>query len=278
MNVILRFIRVNAFYIVFGLLQALCLYQVARFNSYQQTFYFNTSRSVTGHFLNTRQSVLDYFYLRDYNAQLVQENLELRTKLSGNRFSQDTAHYQAGGDSLAPFRYRYLKARVVQSSVNKLNNFITIDKGSRAGVKKGMAVLSPTGIAGIVHDVSEDFALVLSVLNTKFRVSPMIPDIDFREGFVSWDGKDEHFVQLNGINKFEKIKKGAKVLTSSYSPHFPEGITIGEIESFTIPGNSSFYDVQVKLSTPFNKLHTAYVVYDVYRPQIDSLNQTIKQP
>jgi rod shape-determining protein MreC len=47
--------------------------------------------------------------------------------------------------------------------VNKLNNFITIDKGSKAGVKAGMAVLSPTGIAGIVHDVSEDFLVWLSV-------------------------------------------------------------------------------------------------------------------
>lgn len=278
MNVILRFIRVNAFYFVFGLLQLLCFYQVARFNSYQQTFYFNTSRSVTGHFLNTRQSIIDYFYLRDYNEQLTAENLALREQLATNRFLQDTARYQAGADSTAPFRYRYLKARVVQSSVNKLNNFITIDKGSKAGVKAGMAVLSPTGIAGIVHDVSEDFSLVISVLNTKFRVSPMIPDIGFREGFVSWDGKDEHFVQLNGINKFEKIRKGAKVLTSSYSPHFPEGINIGEIESFTVPGNSSFYDVQVRLSTPFNKLHTAYVVFDVYRPQIDSLNQAVPQP
>jgi hypothetical protein len=54
MNVILRFIRVNAFYFVFGLLQVICLYQVARFNSYQQTFYFNTSRSATGHFLSAR--------------------------------------------------------------------------------------------------------------------------------------------------------------------------------------------------------------------------------
>ena len=273
MNVILRFIRVNAYYIVFGLLQLLCLYQVARFNSYQQTFYFNTSRSVTGHFLSTRQSVLDYFYLRDYNRQLAEENLTLRRQLQGNRFSQDTSHYQAGGDSLSPMRYQYMKARVVQSSVNKLNNFITIDKGRKAGIRKGMAVLSPTGIAGIVHDVSDDFSLVLSVLNTKFRVSPMIPDIGFKEGFVSWDGKDERFVQLNGINKFEKLKKGSKILTSSYSPHFPEGVVIGEIERFSIPGNSSFYEVQVRLSTPFNKLHTAYVVYDVFRPQIDTLNQ-----
>jgi rod shape-determining protein MreC len=276
MNVILRFIRVNAFYFVFGLLQLLCLYQVVRFNSYQQTFYFNTSRAITGNFLSARQSVIDYFYLRDHNEQLAAENLALRQQLAGNRFSKDTALYQERGDSTAPFRYKYVKARVVQSSVNKLNNFITIDKGTKAGVRRGMAVLSPTGIAGIVHDVSDEFSLVLSVLNTKFRVSPMIPDIGFREGNVSWDGKDENFVQLNGINKFEKIKKGSKVLTSSYSPHFPEGVTIGEIESFTIPGNSSFYDVQVRLTTPFNKLHTTYVVFDIYRAQIDSLNQSIQ--
>jgi hypothetical protein len=51
----------------------------------------------------------------------------------------------------------------------------------------------------------------------------MIPDIGFREGFVSWDGKDEHFVQLNGINKFEKIKKGSKVYHQQLFSPLPGG-------------------------------------------------------
>jgi rod shape-determining protein MreC len=275
MNVIIRFIQVHAFYIVFALLQVLCLWQIVRFNSFQQTFYFNTSRGITANFLATRQAIFDYFNLRQANDQLVQENLLLRKKLSENYIASDSSLKTSTIDSFAKSRYTYVTAGVIQSSTNKLNNFITLDKGRRDGIAPGMAVISPNGITGVIHDVSDDFSLVLSVLNTKFRVSPMIPDIGFKEGFISWDGKDENYVQLSGVNKFEKLKKGFKVYTSNYSPHFPAGIQIGEIAGFEIPGNSSFYEIQVKLSTEFNKLHTAYIVKDIYRAQIDSLNRKV---
>lgn len=276
MNVIIRFIQANAFFFFFGLLQIICLYQVVRFNSYQQSFYFNTSRSVAGKFIESRQTVLDYFSLKSMNEQLMRENLELRKKLSENFMFRDTTQYFTHRDSLKATRYTYIKAHVIQSSTNRINNFLTLNVGSDAGVKPGMAVLSPRGIVGVVFDVSPGFSLVLSVLNSKFRVSPTIPELGFKEGFISWDGKDPAFVQLNGVNKFEKLRKGLKVYTSQYSPNFPDGVEIGEIANFSVPGNSSFYEINVRLSAPFTRLGGVYVVKDIYRPQIDSLNKRIE--
>ena len=273
MNVIIRFIQANAFYFFFGLLQLVCLFQVVRFNSYQQSFYFNTSRGVAGKIIESRRTVLDYFNLKTMNEQLMRENLELRKKLNENFMFRDTAHYYTLRDSVAATRYTYIKAHVIQSSTNRINNFLTLNAGSDAGVKPGMAVLSPGGIVGVVFDVSPGFSLVLSVLNSKFRVSPMIPELGFREGVISWDGKDPAFGQLNGVNKFEKLRKGLKVYTSQYSPNFPDGIEIGEIDNFSVPGNSSFYEINVRLSTPFTRLGGVYVVKDIYRPQVDSLNK-----
>ncbi|MEY3983902.1 MAG: hypothetical protein RL160_1461 [Bacteroidota bacterium] len=276
MNVIIRFIQANAFYFFFGLLQLICLLQVLRFNSYQRTFYFNTSRGIAGTVVAMRQDVIDYFYLKTANAELLRENLELRKKLSENFMLRDTASHLVRRDSSAAVRYTYITAKVVQSSTNRMNNFITLNAGSDAGIAPGMAVLAPTGIVGVVFDVSPGFSLVLSVLNTKFRVSPMIKELGFREGFISWDGKDPNYVQLNGVNKFEKLRKGLKIYTSQYSPNFPDGIEIGSIADFSIPGNSSFYEINVKLSTTFSRLGSVYIVKDIYRPQIDSLNNRIE--
>ncbi|MEN9511727.1 MAG: hypothetical protein RLZZ370_1546 [Bacteroidota bacterium] len=276
MNVIIRFIQANAFYFFFGLLQLICLLQVLRFNSYQQTFYFNTSRGMVGAVVAMRQDVMDYFYLKTANEQLLRENLELRRKLSENFMIRDTASHYVLRDSGSAVRYTYITAKVVQSSTNRMNNFITLNAGAEAGVKPGMAVLAPSGIVGVVFDVSPKFSLVLSVLNSKFRVSPMIRELEFREGFISWDGKDPNFVQLNGVNKFEKLRKGLKVYTSQYSPNFPDGIEIGSIADFRVPGNSSFYEINVQLSTSFTRLGSVYIVKDIYRPQIDSLNNRIE--
>jgi len=276
MNVIIRFIQANAFYFFFGLLQLLCLIQVMRFNSYQQSFYFNTSRAFVGEIVSARQDVMDYFYLKTANEQLLQENLQLRQRLRENFMFRDTSLRSGERDSVKSTRYTYIKAHVIQSSTNRVNNFLTLNVGTDQGVKPGMAVLSPGGIVGVVFDVSPGFSLVLSVLNSKFRVSPMILEIGFREGFISWDGKDPAFVQLNGVNKFEKLRKGLKVYTSQYSPNFPDGIEIGEIATYSIPGNSSFYEINVRLSTPFTRLGGVYVVKDIYRSQIDSLNKRIE--
>lgn len=265
-----RLLRNNLFTVTFLILFGISVSQVVQYNLYQESFYFNSSRSVINRVANAQFAVQEYFNLREVNKALVEENKRLReTGLSGMVF-KDTGVI-VSHDSNGKRRYTYVTCRVVKNSTRMRNNFITIDKGSSSGIRKGMAVISPSGIAGLVYEVNDDFSLVLSVLNSKFVTTPMIPAIGFREGSITWDGRDPGLAQLNWVNKFEKLKPGMDVLTSNFSVKYPAGIPIGKIKTVTKKATSSFYDVDITLATNFNKLSYLYVVKDNYTYQLDSL-------
>jgi len=269
---LIRLIRKNLFFIVYLLLMIFSIGQVFRFNIYQQSYYFNTSSAFFNGMSRMKTGVTDYFKLADINKALADENRLLRESLGENKLVSDSQQVLVK-DSSGNLKYTYLSANVVQFTTHLQNNFITIDKGSNQGIKKDMAVLSPSGIAGIVIDVSADFSLVLSAINSQFKATPMIPAANFRDGSVSWNGKDPTVIQLNGVSRFEKITPGMDVLTSNYSVKFPAGVSIGKIFKVDKTGGSSFYDIDVKLSTDFRKLSHVYVVNYRHSAQIDTLNR-----
>lgn len=269
---LLRLIRKNLFVILYLLLLIFSVSQVVRFNVYQKSYFFNTSNAFFNAAARTKTSVTSYFNLKSVNEALAEENRLLREQIAGSFSMGDTTRVMVR-DSNGRKLYSYVKARVVQTSTHLQNNFITIDKGTEDGISKDMAVLSPSGIAGIVIDVSDHFALVLSALNSRFKATPMIPAIGYRDGSVTWNGKDPSFIQLNGVSRFEKISKGMKVVTSNYSVKFPPGIPIGSIASFRNTGKSSFYEIDVQLATDFRRLNHLYVVNYQYRAESDTLNR-----
>ncbi len=275
MYFLFRLIRNNLFGLSTLVLFGLSLWQVFQYNSFQASHYFNTSNSTLNSMLRWQNNVTQYFYLTDKNAKLAEENAQLR-ELIGNNFIYSQKEKQASIDSQGRKRYEYITANVISATLIHQNNFITIDKGSLSGVKKGQALISPAGIAGIVMDVSENFSLVMPVINSKFRTTPMIPAIGFKEGSITWDGKDPTLVQLDGVNKFENLKKGMLVVSSSFSNKFPENISIGHIERFSKNNVNPFFKVDVKLSTDFRRLGKVYVVTDLMRNEIDTLqNQEV---
>ncbi len=266
-----RLLRNNLFPITFIVLFGISVLQVVQFNLYQESFYFNTSNVVLNSAARMQSSVTSYFGLKEVNQALAEENLRLKNGAKTNLVVVDTSH-QTLKDSHGVKRYSYIVCGVIKSGTTRRNNFITIDKGSLSGVKKGMAVISPSGIAGFVFDVTDNFALVLSVLSSQFTATPMLPELNIREGSVTWDGGDPRLAQLNNINKFEKIKVGMQVVTSNYSVKFPPGIPIGTISKIEKKSTSSFYDIDLKLATDFTKLQYLYVVTDHFQPQLDTLN------
>lgn len=265
-----RLLRNNFFPIYFLILFGFSVTQVVRFNLYQESFYFNTSNSVFNSVERVQNSMSSYFGLREINAALAAENARLKNSSNASMVFIDTGRI-IKNDSHGKRRYAYILSNVIKSSTRNRNNFITIDKGSSSGIKRGMAVVSPSGIAGFVFDVAENFSLVLSVLNSQFAATPMIPEANIREGSVTWDGAKATIAQLNGIDKFENIKPGMNVVTSNYSVKFPQGIPIGTITNIRKKGTSSFYEIDLKLATDFNKLGYVYVITDYYKSQLDSL-------
>ena len=223
--------------------------------------------SVNGFSYNVRE----YFGLREVNRVLAEENAMLRRKLE-----QRNQGFQAPEmrDSAIIKRFDFVSAKVVNNSVDRFTNFITINMGKDSGIESGMAVISSKGVVGKVKLTSEHFSVVTSVLNIDVMVSGVMKRTGYF-GTIQWDGSDPEYINFNFIPRHVEPMVGDSIVTSGYSGVFPEGILIGTIATMEKTKEAPFYELKVKLAQDFGKLSYVAVVKSNLLPELDSLEQRI---
>jgi rod shape-determining protein MreC len=248
----IRFLWQHNFVVLFVLLELLAMALVVSNNPYQRASYVSSARKLSGSIYNQYNSLTQFFTLEEANRKLAEENAFLRSRLPGN-FQLSDDYIRLVTDSLTQQQYVYRAARVINNSVNKSYNFITLDRGRSHGIAPEMGVVCPEGVVGIVRDVSTNYATVVSLLNQRLKVSAKIKDTDYF-GAIEWNGFSPRYVNLSEIPLHAVVKQGDLVVTSGFSTIFPEGIPIGEVDEVSHFEGESYYQIKVKLSVDFNKV------------------------
>jgi rod shape-determining protein MreC len=142
------------------------------------------------------------------------------------------------------------------------NNYLTINMGSKAGIAKGMGVISSSGVVGKILFVSEHFSVVQSLLHKETIVSAMIARTKDHGSFKWGDDLDPTTGLLYDVSNNAQPKLRDLVVTSELSL-FPAGVPIGTISNLqSKKGGGFFLNMDVKLSVDFSKLQYVTVVYN----------------
>ena len=270
MRNLVSFLWKNNFSLLFVLLEFFSVFLLVQNNSFHRSGFFNSSNKFVGTILTIYTSTNEYLNLRNTNLQLAQENARLRT-MQLPSFLQVLPHNTIHIiDSTYKQQYDYNCARVVNNSTNRRNNYLTLDQGYLEGIKQDMAVISSSGVVGVVVSVSQHFCSVMSCLHKDSKISAMLKR-DGNIGPLSWDGSDYSLATLNDIPNHVTLKKGDSIVTSGYGSVYPRGITIGVIDSYEIKSGEPFFTVHVKLSTQFKRLSYVYIVSNRFKSEQDSL-------
>jgi rod shape-determining protein MreC len=268
-NLFLFIARFHAF-LFFVALEALAVVLMVQNNRFHQAGFFNSANYMSGVMFERYSNVTGYFRLKDVNERLARENAWLRSQLPGAYYN-DARQQVDETDSTRRVLYSYVPAEVVNVTTNARNNYITINRGSRHGIKPHMGVISPDGIVGVVKSVSEHFSVVLPVLHSDFEASGRVGDEKFI-GAIKWDGHDPRFAQLAEIPKQIAVKPGDAVTTAA-SRLYPEGLMIGTVEKVSKNTPHNFYDIEVRLATPFPRLTHVYVINYLLRDEQNQLEE-----
>ena len=260
--------RLRAFALLL-VLEALSVFLIVKGNTFQRMLYFNTSNEVVAKTFEKTDQVKDYFYLAKVNNDLAAENARLQTQLGRYRLQMEALKTDSLKQDTA-IQYKYLVAKVINNSVDRVNNYLTLSKGSADSVDAGMAVVSPTGVVGRVRNVSAHYATVTSLLHTKMVISAEIGRTR-AFGTIKWAGKDTRTANLLYIARHLKPKVGDTVVTSSLSSVFPQGVRIGRISKVSIRDDDTFYNLEVQLSANFGALEYVYVVRNKLQAEQDTL-------
>lgn len=147
-----------------------------------------------------------------------------------------------------------------------------MDRGTNHGVTKDMGVISPLGVAGIIVDVSENFSVAMSILNSQFVLTPKING-KTHSGRVNWNGKNEKIVQVNKVSDQYEIKVGQEVTTTEYGHYFPEHIKIGNILSVEKSEVDKYLKIDVELATDMSQLSEVYIIKNQFGRELNTLEQ-----
>lgn len=244
---------------------------MVRNRGFQGSHVLNSSNKVVGNVYTAASNTKEYFALKSENDILARENAILRNLLKSNYNIIPLTRYEKL-DTLYKQQYSYISAKVVNSSVNKRRNYLTLNTGTEVGIGHDMAVMSSDGIVGIVTDASANFCSVMSVLHKDVRVNCQLKK-DGSYGPLIWDGKDYRYCLLTDIPTHARIKAGDTVITSELSGIFPEGIMVGIVDSYERRQNEAFYTARVKLSADLKKVDHVYVIRNKFKGERDSLEK-----
>jgi rod shape-determining protein MreC len=222
-----------------------------------------------GRYYEKANVLREYLSLRSNNDYLVAENARLRKSLLESKVGITAPVLEQNDSLLYHQRYQYTPANIINCTTNKQYNFITIDKGSLAGIRPEMGVISAEGVVGIVDNVTEHFSTVISVLNRNIKISGRFKSNKFFGSF-EWPGDNYKYGKLNEIPLHVPVAKGDTILTTGYSSIFPEGIAIGYVDKYKVSGGN-FYDIDIRISTDFKRITQVYVVTDLMKTEVDSL-------
>ena len=216
--------------------------------------------ALSSHVYNSAYSMTQYIKLRQINQDLSKENALLRASAQLNE--PDSSRIIDG--------FTYVPAAIINNSVNKLHNYLTIDKGLSDNVGVDMAVVSSFGIVGIVKSVSPHFARVISVLNNQLRISVKLSGSSFF-GSMNWVGDNYLEVNIDEIPSHVPVAQGDTVLTSGFSAMFPPDLMVATVLEIDQASGGNFLRIKARLSNDFKKLAQVYVVKNEYADELDSL-------
>lgn len=128
--------------------------------------------------------------------------------------------------------YTYINATVVNRNIGYWYNNLTIDKGSKNGIKKGDAVIIPSGLIGKITNVS-NFSSTVKLLTSdeiSSKISVKINSNDkYLYGLLVGYDSEYNIYKIEGITDSDDIEKGDLVTTTGLTDYFPSGLLIGKV-------------------------------------------------
>lgn len=263
MKNLLDFLARYNHWLLFIILEVASFVLLFQFNNYQGSVWFTSANAVSGKVFEWSASVEQFFALTKVNEALTQRNLLLEQQV---RLLTDSIQQRDGAATLLQKQqlqlladYRLIPAKVVSNTVNRRDNFITIDKGAKDGVKKDMGVVCGNGVVGIVYLVSDHYSILLPVLNSQSNISCTIKGRGYF-GYLHWTGGATNLAYVDDIPRHAHFKLYDQVVTSGYSSVFPPGILVGKILHVYNSSDGLSYRLNVKLSTDFANLRDVCVI------------------
>lgn len=273
MQQIFNFIIKNSNRLLFLLLLGISFLLTIQSHSYHKSKVISSANFFTGGIYEKVNGINEYFHLKTQNDELAQENARLKSLLYNVK---DTTKNPEIDSVKGVKKTDIIVSKIIHNSYSIFENYLTINNGSKSGIKPDMGVINSAGIVGIVDNASANYATVISILNVKSQINAKIKKSN-HFGSLVWNGKSTGFVQLIDVPRLASVRKGDTIVTGAQSVIFPENIGIGTIDKIYVDNQTNYYTLNIKLFNDMTNLGHVYIIKNKDRAEIITLENQNKK-
>ena len=276
MGFLLRLFSKNGLFVFFIFLQLIAMVLIFSRNSMQQSWIAGQTAAFNSWVSGYIDEGASYLKLKQINEQLVAQNKSLMKQVYGNNGSLKPqfrkVHDTIGGGQI----YTFVDGEIVFNSINRKDNYFTINRGKRDGVLPKMGVMAPNGLAGIVINTTDSYALVQSILSlNKIKINAALKKSGYF-GTLTWRGEDSRIMHLSDVPKYVPLQIGDTIVTDGKSAIFPQGIMVGKVAGYEVDSKTGFWDISVELSEKMGNLSKIYVVKNLKKAEVSKISDTLQ--
>ena len=182
-------------------------------------------------------------------AEINQENIRLREQLA---FSQSLS-------------YRHIPAKLIGRDPDNLYSALVINKGSRAGVAKDMAVIAWQGdsqaLVGKIIQVRTFESLVMPLYDSNLLVASRFASSRY-EGITGGQGNPDLPLRMRFIPKRarDEINRGDLVVSSGMGRVYPPDINVGRISNVSYHEYEISMEAELEPLIDFSRLEYVFVI------------------
>ena len=251
---------------LFLALAGISIYFIYKSSNYKQWIVHAWTKELAGPVLKLQSNYNDWLHIRRENEQLFEQNKNLLQSAYNHTLDVSTVETVYHGDSLL---FEYSTAKVIESGTNKQNNYLTLDKGTKDGIRPDMGVISPQGVVGIIKNVSPNFSVVLPIIHPKFSIFAKVGN-EGAAGMLVWEDSDSRHVKLTNLPHIEGVNVSDTIVTQ-HSLIFPPDYPIGVVEAIMPETIGGYFVINVRLLVSFEKLRNVYIIEQKYSEELNEL-------
>lgn len=206
--------------------------------------------------------------LKQKMADLQRENDQMREMALAHERLKKLLEFRSTLPSAA------IGAEVVGRDPSSWFKSLTLNKGERDGVLKGMAVIAPEGVVGQVIKTASSYSVVLLATDYNSAIDCMIQRTRAK---AIVEGGGENRCHLKYLLRSEDVVVGDRVVTSGLSGNFPKGLMIGEIRDVDRKGHGIFQYAELTPSVDFTKLEEVFIITASVPPPSEEKGKKVKK-
>ncbi|PIX26576.1 MAG: rod shape-determining protein MreC, partial [Deltaproteobacteria bacterium CG_4_8_14_3_um_filter_43_13] len=182
---------------------------------------------------------------------LKEENLRLREAAIANMRLRKLLLFKE------EFRGSMVSAEVISEDPSSWFKTVILDKGSKDGIEKKMAVVTSEGMIGRVIEVSRSVSKVLLSTDHRSAIDVMVQRTRAK-GIL--EGRVNQTCQLKYVSRADDVRMGDDIISSGLGGMFPKGLLLGRVSKIKREGSGLFQYVEVTPSVDFAKLEEVFIV------------------